>query len=74
MRYLIRLKQVLLWKIYGKLIKENILTLMIYPGIQLWILFRFCVRQCMLKGMGHMIKILVIEDDTMIASGICYAL
>ena len=69
-----RFNQVLLWKIYGKLIKEIILTLMIYFGIQLWMLFGFYIKQCMLKGMEHMIKILLIEDDTMIASGICYAL
>ena len=69
-----RFNQVLLWKIYGRLIKEIFLTLMIYLGIQLWMLFGFYIKQCMLKGMGRMIKILLIEDDTMIASGICYAL
>ena len=58
-----RFNQVLLWKIYGKLIKEIILTLMIYLGIQLWMLFGFYIKQCMLKGMEHMIKMLLIEAD-----------
>lgn len=36
MRFLTRFNPALLWKIYGKLIKEIILTLLTFHGIQLW--------------------------------------
>lgn len=39
-----RFNQVLLWEIYGKLIKEIILMPTIYPGIQLWLLFEFYIK------------------------------